>query len=90
MRSTIKFDTNEYIEELKRGGFEEKEAKSLMEATKRALNEWSDISDLATKKDIKNSKEELIKYIHNSMWQTIVILSTLMAIFSGLMHYFGK
>ncbi len=56
--ATITFDTLQYVEKLKTGGFSDEQAKALAEAQKQAIDTAAD-SMLATKRDIQEIRDEV-------------------------------
>jgi len=84
--ATITFDTLQYVEKLKSGGFTEQQAKALSEAQKQAIEAATDTM-LATKKDIQEVRDDvkdikadvnLLKWMMGfSMAMTAAVLWTL-------------
>jgi hypothetical protein len=56
--AAITFDTLQYVEKLKSGGFTEQQAKVMAEAQKQAIDTAADAT-LATKSDINEVKKEI-------------------------------
>ena len=56
--ATITFDTLQYVEKLKTGGFTDQQAKVMAEAQKQAIDTAADAT-LATKADIVNVRKDL-------------------------------
>lgn len=58
--SVVAFDTLEFAQTLEESGFSQKQAKTLIELQKKALNEALE-SQIATKRDVSDLKEDLHK-----------------------------
>jgi hypothetical protein len=56
--ATITFDTLQYVEKLKSGGFTDQQAKVMAEAQKQAIDTAADAT-LATKADIRDVKKDI-------------------------------
>ncbi len=84
MRTAITFDTLEFMDELKRSGMKPEAAEAITKATSKALNQMMETKELATKKDLNDTKIELIKYISDSTWKTIGILATFQTVILGI------
>lgn len=54
-------DLSEIVDDLKRGGYSEQQAKAQLEATKKVVQAYSEATrnDLATKSDIQNVRQEI-------------------------------
>lgn len=84
MRSTITFDTLEYMDELKRSGMKQAEAEAITKATAKAFNQMLEAKEIATKKDLYDMKMELQAFIVKAITTAIIILGGLQTIF----HFF--
>ncbi len=87
MKSHIAFDTLEFTDDLKKGGFKQEEAEAVAKATAKAFTQMIDTKELATKKDILELKIELKSFIGNVIIGSFVILAGVQT----LLHFFpGK
>jgi ABC-type transporter MlaC component len=92
MKTTLPFDTLEYMEELKNAGVDQKQAQAMTKATQHAFSQMlennqvatkEDIQELrtATKEDLQELKMDLYAFIVKSVMTTIAILGGLQALF---------
>jgi hypothetical protein len=84
MRTTITFDTLEYMDELKRSGMRPEEAEAITKATAKAFNQMLEAKEVVTKKDLQDMKMELQAFIVKAITTAIIILGGLQTIF----HFF--
>lgn len=76
MQTSISFDTLEFLEDLKKSGIPEIQAEAITRATAKALNQFLEAKDLATKEDIIELKE----LINSTMIKTISYISIVQGI----------
>ncbi len=80
MRTTITFDTLEYMEDLMKSGIAKEQAEAITKANVKAFNQMIEVKELATKKDIR----DLQSYITKAITTAIVIMGGLQT----LLHFY--
>lgn len=73
--ATITFDTHKFVRKLKESGFDEKQAESLSEAMRAAIDE----SELVTKKDMQIELAPIISDLNLLKWMVGVLLALAVA-----------
>jgi hypothetical protein len=76
--ATITFDTHKFVRKLKESGFDEKQAESLSEAMRAAIDE----SELVTKKDMQIELAPIISDLNLLKWMVGVLLALAVANFA--------
>lgn len=88
MRTSIAFDTLDFMDELKRSGMQQDHAEAITKATAKALSQALEANNIATRKDI----DELKDLIHANTWKIIstvaLIQGMFITIFSFIQHLF--
>jgi hypothetical protein len=73
------FDTHEVVKELKAAGFTDEQAETLTRVVRNA--QGVDLSNLATKTDLAETKAEILKWMVSSIGvQTVVIIGAVLAL----------
>lgn len=100
MFSILSVDTIAYLNELKMSGIAEEHAEAIMRVTRKALEDFVEkdafvkqtdirLLELSIKKELQETKFEIIKYIHQTSWKTIGILATVQVVILGLLNIIG-
>ena len=76
--STITFDTHKFVRKLQEGGFDQKQAESLTEAMRAAIDE----SELVTKKDLQIELAPLKADLLVLKWMVGAVLGMVVASFA--------
>ncbi len=76
--STITFDTHKFVRKLKESGFDEKQAESLSEAMREAIDE----SELVTKQDLQIELAPISSDLNLLKWMVGVLLAMAIANFA--------
>ena len=76
--ATVIFDTHKFVRKLKESGFDEKQAESLSEAMRAAIDE----SELVTKKDMQIELAPIISDLNLLKWMVGVLLALAVANFA--------
>jgi polyhydroxyalkanoate synthesis regulator phasin len=88
MSYPITFDTWGYMEELLKSGITHEHAEAITKATAKAFNQFVEVKDLATKKDIQDLRMDIQKL--KMELQAFVVKSaiTTVSLLSGLQIFF--
>ena len=76
--ATITFDTHKFVRKLKESGFDEKQAESLSEAMREAIDE----SELVTKKDLQIELAPISSDLNLLKWMIGALLAMAIANFA--------
>ncbi len=76
--STVTFDTHRFVRKLQEGGFDQKQAESLTEALRAAIDE----SELVTKKDLQIELSPLKADLLVLKWMVGAVLGLMLANFA--------
>jgi len=92
MRAHVTFDTLQYMNELKEGGMDQKEAEAITKATANAFMQWMESKEIVTKGDVKELQKDILalklslqRFMLTCIGSVITILGGLQIIF----HYTG-
>jgi hypothetical protein len=83
MQASVSFDTLEFLEDLKRSGIPELQAEAITRATAKALNQFLDSKEIATKKDINELKE----LIHSNSYKIIGAVAIIQGMFISFYQF---
>lgn len=76
--TTITFDTLKYVKTLKAAGFEESQAEALAEVQREVLS--TNLEELATKRDLRELKLEMVAEIAPLKWGITVCVAGIMTL----------
>lgn len=81
MISSVPFDSLSFIDELKKGGFDNEKAEAIARANTQAFKQMIMIEDICTKMDLYKCKAELQMFIIKTVTTSIMILGGLQTLF---------
>jgi hypothetical protein len=91
MKPHVTFDTLEFADELKKGGFDQKQAETLTKANVKAFNQIFEDKDLATRSDLNQYLLQLKLELQGFIGKMIVGSFTILCGIQVLFHFFpGK
>lgn len=79
--TTVTFDTLAYANKLENAGFTRQQAEAQAQAQKEAFDEMMQAKELTTKKDLADTKHEMIKWIVGVSMAQTALLVAIMAFF---------
>lgn len=83
MQASISFDTLDYMEELKKSGFNILQAEAITRATSKAISQSFEGHSIATKNDISELKD----LIYSTSIKTITTISVVQGMIVGLLGF---
>ncbi len=83
MRTSIAFDTLDFMDELKRSGMQQDHAEAITKATAKAIYQALEANNIATKKDINELKD----LIHSNTWKIISTITVTQGMFITLFTF---
>ena len=86
--TTITFDTLKYVKTLKAAGFEESQAEALAEVQREVLS--TNLEELATKRDLRELKLEMVAEIAPLKWGITVCVAGIMTLLLKSFFYIDR